>query len=290
MLRRMDSWYVYTVMALLLLGAQRFLYKVAAEKQCSSALTSTVFMASVTLLSAAAFFTTSEPLGQPSSLLLLALLNSCSFAVATITHIEALKRLPAGITFPLTRLSLVVVIGFSLLYLDEHLAPLQWLGILCGFAVVLILAQDAKRETRSQPNLRAGLLLVAICILCGAVASISSKLAAESVNKAAFMTLSYLFGTFFSLGIELKWGRKTPSGRSQTAVVLGLLMGGLNFVGFYAFLSALARGPLSAIALITGMHFVIAIVLAVVVYREKMTLQRAFGIGLTLLSVYLLKH
>jgi len=284
----MNNWYLYTVIALLLLGTQRFLYKVAAEKQCNSALTTTVFMASVTLLSAAAFMATSDPLGQLSSLLLLALLNSCSFAVATITHIEALKRLPAGITFPLTRLSLVVVICFSLLFLDESLTPLQWLGVLCGFAVVLILARDAKSAGRSQPNFRSGLLLIAVCILCGAVASISSKLAAESVNKAAFMTLSYLFGSVFSLGIEVKWGRRTPAGRTQTAVVLGLVMGGLNFVGFYAFLSALARGPLSAIALITGMHFVIAIVLAVLLYREKMNLQRAFGIGLTLLSVYLL--
>jgi len=284
----MDNWYVYTVIALLLLGTQRFLYKVAAEKQCNSALTTTVFMASVTLLSAAAFIASPDPPGQLSSLLMLALLNSCAFAGATITHIEALKRLPAGITFPLTRLSLVVVICFSLLFLDESLAPSQWLGVLCGLAVVLILARDAKSAGRSQPNFRTGLLLVAVCILCGAVASISSKLAAESVNKAAFMTLSYLFGSFFSLGIELKWGRRTPAGRTQTAVVLGLLMGGLNFVGFYAFLSALARGPLSAIALITGMHFVIAIVLAVLLYREKMNLPRAIGIGMALLSVYLL--
>ncbi|HEY5674161.1 MAG TPA: EamA family transporter, partial [Malonomonas sp.] len=62
------------------------------------------------------------------------------------------------------------------------------------------------------------------------------------------------------------------------------------FLGFYAFLTALASGPLSAIALITGMHFVIAILLSVLFYREQMSLRRYLGIGLTLLAVFFLKQ
>jgi len=286
----MVSWYPLSVVALLLLGTQRFLYKVAAEKRCSSALTTTVFMATVTLLSAAVFFFAGESTPHLAPLLLLALLNSCSFAGATIAHIEALKHLPAGITFPLTRLSLVLVILVSIVVLGERLAPLQWLGVLVGLTVFAILAREANRVSRSQPNLRAGFCFVALCILCGAVASISSKLAAESVSKAGFMALSYLFGSFFSLGIEFKWGRKTPGRRVKPAILIGAVMGVLNFFGFYAFLTALARGPLAAIALITGIHFVIGIVLSVVIYHEKITLQRSLGIGLTLVALFLLKQ
>ena len=289
MLGRMENWYFYSVLALVLLGTQRFLYKVAAEKQCSSALTTTVFMGSVTLFSTAAFCVSANPPGPLPTLLLLALLNSAAFAVATIAHMEALRRLPAGITFPLTRLSLVVVILVSVLYFGERLEPSQWLGILGGFAVVAILTRDARHAGRSQPQLRTGLVFVALCILCGAVAAISSKLAAATVNKAAFMALSYLFGTCFSLGIELRWRPGAATGRVKPAVILGLVMGGLNFLGFYAFLTALASGPLAVIAMITGMHFVIAIVFSVLLYREQMTLLRASGIALTLLSVYLVK-
>lgn len=286
----MNSWYPFSVIALLLLGTQRFLYKVAAEKRCSSALTTTVFMATVTLLSALVFFASGDTAANLPSLLLLSLLNSCSFALATMSNIEALKRLPAGITFPLTRMSLVLVIIVSISYFGERLEPLQWLGILLGFAVVAILALDARSDSRSDPNLRTGFFFVAVCIICGAVASVSSKLAAESVSKAGFMALSYLFGSFFSLGIELKWRGRTPAGRVKPAIVLGLVMGVLNFLGFYAFLVALASGPLSAIALITGMHFMIAIVLSVLIYQEKITLQRGLGIGMTLLAVFLLKQ
>ena len=72
--------------------------------------------------------------------------------------------------------------------------------------------------------------------------------------------------------------------------LFGIVMGILNFFGFYAFLLALQSGPLSAIALITGMHFVIAIGLSVLFYKERLTLARSLGIALTLLSVFLLRQ
>jgi len=241
-------------------------------------------------MSAAVFFATGGSVRNLSVLLMLSLLNSCSFALATIAHIEALKRLPAGITFPLTRMSLLAVIIFSVLYLGERLAPLQWLGVLFGCAVVVILTREARSSSCTEPNLRTGLFFVAVCVFCGAIATISSKLAAEMVNKAGFMALSYLFGIFFSLGIEKRWGDSRHKDRVKSAIVIGVVMGLLNFFGFYAFLVALSSGPLSAIALMTGMHFVIAILLSVLIYREAMTLRRGLGLGLAILAVILLKQ
>ncbi len=286
----MADWYLYSVLALLLLGVQRFLNKVAAERNCSSSLTTAVFMGTVTLFSAVTFLLSAETPTNVSSLLVLSLVNSFSFALATISHIEALRHLPSGIVFPLTRLSLVVVVITSVVYFGEQLSSLQWLGILLGLAVVVVLVQDLRTDGGGQGNRRAGLLFVAVCILCGAVAAISSKLAVVSTSKAGFMTLSYLLGTGFSLAISKKWGQAKKLGTSREAVVIGILMGALNFFGFYAFLTALESGPLSAIALITGMHFVIAIILSVVLYREKMTVARSIGIGLTLLAVFFMKQ
>jgi drug/metabolite transporter (DMT)-like permease len=286
----MANWYLYSVLALLLLGVQRFLNKVAAERDCSSSLTTAVFMGTVTLFSAVTFLLSAETPTNVSSLLVLSLVNSFSFALATISHIEALRHLPSGIVFPLTRLSLVVVVITSVVYFGEQLSSLQWLGILLGLAVAVVLVQDLRTDGGGQGNRRAGLLFVAVCILCGAVAAISSKLAVVSTSKAGFMTLSYLLGTGFSLAISKKWGQAKKLGTSREAVVIGILMGALNFFGFYAFLTALESGPLSAIALITGMHFVIAIILSVMLYREKLTVARSIGIGLTLLAVFFMKQ
>ena len=286
----MENWYFFSIAALFLLGTQRFLYKVAAEKGCSSGLTTAVFMATVTVLSTVAFFFSRTPADNLAPLFLLSLLNSGSFACATIAHIEALRHLPAGITFPLTRLSLVVVIAVSVLYFGEQLAALQWFGILLGFFVVVILGHEIKRDTSTVGNRRTGFFLIVVCIVCGAVASISSKLAAESISKTGFMALSYFLGTFFSLAIDRKWGQGRQKLQIKEAIIIGVSMGVLNFFGFYLFLTALASGPLSSIALITGMHFVIAIFLSVLLYREQMTLRRSFAVGLTLLAVIFLQQ
>lgn len=187
------------------------------------------------------------------------------------------------------RLSLLLVVIASIVLFDEKLEPLQWFGVLSGIVVVVILAQETKSTTMGQQRLRSGLFFVVICILCGTVASISSKLAAESVSKAGFMTLSYFMGIFFSLGIEKKWGGKTTKGQNKDAILLGVIMGLLNFFGFYAFIMALSAGPLSAIALITGMHFVIAIFLSVLIYKERLSHHRILAICLTLLAVFLLQ-
>lgn len=286
----MERWYLFSVAALILLGTQRFLYKVVAQRGCSSAQTTAVFMGTVTLLSSAVYFASGISDRDYTPLVLLSLVNSSSFAVATIAHIEALRHLPAGITFPLTRLSLVVVIFASVVYFGERLAPLQWLGVLLVFMVVAVLAKEVKGGATPEGDSRVGLYFICACILCGAIASISSKLAAESISKSGFMALSYLFGTFFSLAIEKKWGKGGATGRGKDAVIIGVMMGVLNFFGFYAFLTALASGPLSSIALITGMHFVIAIILSVLFYHEQMSLRRSLGIGLTMLAVFLLKQ
>lgn len=286
----MASWYIYSVAALLLLGVQRFLYKVAAERDCSSGLTTAVFMATVTVLSGVAFLVSASVVTNLPILLLLALINSISFAGATIAHIEALRHLPAGITFPLTRLSLGVVVVVSVCYFGDRLSPWQWLGMLVGFAVVVVLARDAGSEARPGGNSRSGFCFVGLCVLCGAIAAISSKLAAVATSTSGFMAASYLLGTIFSLIIDKQWGHRSSTGRPGAAVGIGIVMGILNFFGFYAFLLALQSGPLSAIALITGMHFVIAIGLSVLFYKERLTLARSLGIALTLLSVFLLRQ
>jgi uncharacterized membrane protein len=75
----------------------------------------------------------------------------------------------------------------------------------------------------------------------------------------------------------------------MTTLVIGSAMGILNFVGFYAFLSALSHGPLSLVASITGMNFVVSVALSILIYREKMTYARIAGFLLTIISIIFLR-
>lgn len=285
----MNTWYCYSILALILLGSQRFLYKVTAERGYSTGLTTAVFMATVCVLSTIVYVATDGKIVNYHVLITLALANSCAFAITTVSNIEALRHLPASITFPLTRLSLVMVILVSVFYFGEQLTSLQWLGIILGFSVVILMAKEVKQDTTTHGNSRYGLFFIGVCILCGAVASISSKLAAVSTNTAGFMALTYLFATFFSLLINKKWPTKNSASKNKELILIGILMGILNFFGFYAFLKALSTGPLASIALITSMHFVIAIILSVLIYHEKITCRRSTALALTLLAIIFLK-
>jgi uncharacterized membrane protein len=285
----MRNWYVLSIVALVLMGVQRFLYKVSAEKECSTAWTTFSFMATVTVLSAVFFFSFKESVSDPSMLILTAGINSASFVLGTITHIEALKHVPSSVVYPIIRLNMVVVVLFSILFLHDHVSLHQVLGILMAIAVIVILTKDAEEEKGSLGSARKGLFLVFVSLIAGSVASISSKFAAVYSNKLGFMTLSYFLGALFSAALIRRSGKERSGGSRKDAVRIGVLMGLINFAGFYTFLAALSVGPLSIIVSITGMHFVIAVLLSVIVYREELSGMRIIGMALAIASILFLR-
>jgi drug/metabolite transporter (DMT)-like permease len=270
----MRNWYVLSIVALTLMGAQRFLYKVSAERECSTAWTTFSFMATVTVLSAAFFLFLNESVSDARMLLLTAGINSASFVLGTMTHIEALKHVPSSVAYPIVRLNMVIVVLFSLLFLRERVSLPQMLGIVLAIAVIVILTR---------------LFLVFVSLISGSVASISSKFAAVYSNKLGFMALSYFLGTVFSAALIGKSRKERTPGKRKDAIVIGLLMGLLNFAGFYTFLAALSEGPLSIVVSITGMHFVIAVLLSVILYKEKLSRMRVLGMALAVASVLFLR-
>jgi drug/metabolite transporter (DMT)-like permease len=104
------------------------------------------------------------------------------------------------------------------------------------------------------------------------------------------MAVSYGFSTVFIGGFGKRGRRQVQiSAGSRESLRIGCIMGILNIVGYYAYLEGLSRGPLSLITVITSMHFVIAIVLSVLIYRERPTPLGITGIALTIVSLVLLR-
>ena len=286
----MDNWYTLAIVALILMGTQSFLYKVSAARNCNTAWTTFSFMATVALLSWVLFFFRSEPATNMAFTLFIGILNSSAFLAATVTHIEALKRLPSSIVFSIIRLNVVVVVLFSIFYFQDHPTFNQIAGILLGIIVILILTRHTEAEAPRPGQIRRGLVLVFVSLFCGSIASISSKFAALHANPFCFMAISYLFSTLFSIGLKNKLQHESVHGNYKEALVIGFTMGLINFVGYYSFLKALSIGPLSIVIAIIGLHFVIAILLSVLIYKEKLTPPIIAGISLTIISVILLRH
>lgn len=280
------SWFGGAVAALLLMGAQRFFYKVAAERGCSTSWTTISFMATVTVISTGAFLFRGAPVPELRFLLLVSLANSLAFVIATVTHIEALKRLPAGIAYPLIRLDAVLVVLISLLFFNEQLGGPQGVGVILALSAALLFARDRGGQKQGETS-RSGYLFIGCAILAGAAAAVSSRYAAHGTDKTAFMAVSYGLSTLFVLGYRIgpKRGDRTAMADS---VRIGFVMGILNVAGYLCYLEALSRGPLSLVTAITSLHFMVAVILSILFYRERLTRVRLTGIILTMLALIFL--
>lgn len=283
------NWYAYSVLALFLMGVQRFFYKVSAERKCNTAWTTFSFMATVALLSSLLFLLGEREVNDISFLGVVALINSLSFLIATLTHIESLKHIPSGVVYPVIRLNSVIVVIFSILYFRDRPSICQGAGIVLAMTAVVILTRELNDNRGSFVNARRGLLFISISLLAGAVASVSSKFAALHTHKIAFIALSYILSTLFSFGLRERFQTEEAGPNHGEAVAIGLVMGIFNLTGYYCLLKALSLGPLSIIVSITGMHFVIAVVLSVILYRERPGPLRVLGIVLTVVSLILMR-
>ena len=283
------NWYGLAILSLFFMGTQRFLYKVSAERQCNTAWTTFSFMATVAVLSTILFGLSETGVPDIPFLLFIALVNSASFLVATLTHIEALKHIPTGVAYPIIRLSTIIVVIFSIVYFKDPLSLWQIVGIVLAMAVIFILTRDLHPDQETRKNIKRGILFVFISLLAGAVASISSKFAAVHTHKMAYIAVSYTAATLVSFALREKFQTEEAESNHRDAILIGLVMGIINLAGYYTFLKALSAGPLSIIASIGGMHFVIAILLSRLIYKERLTRWRLLGLFLTIVSIILLR-
>ncbi|HPQ60688.1 MAG TPA: DMT family transporter [Syntrophales bacterium] len=281
--------YGFALLALLLLGIQRFFYKVAAEWECDIFRTTFAFMITVTGLSVLFFLFRGTPAGGAGFLVTVGAVNGLAFFAATTATMEALKHLPAGVVYPVARLNVLLVILFAVLFLGERLTVPQAVGIALALGVIALLTRrEAQDPVMKRKNRARGLVFLGIALFSGALAAVSSKYAAAGTDPFAFMALSYGVGTVLSLASSRRRLGEPFPGPADRSLLLGLFMGLFNFSGFYCFLKALEEGPLSLVAAITGLHFVMAIGLSVLFFRERLSPVRLAGIALTLGAVFLL--
>lgn len=282
------SWYLLSVAVLVLFGLQKFLYKVSAERDYNTAVTTLSFMGTVAFLSISAFLFVEGAISDLGFLLSISALNAVIFLTTTISRIEALKHVPVSVAYPIIRSKIVPVILFGVLWFGEAISPMQSIGILLALAIPLILRKESGSETPNGAS-RKGLALVGLALVAGAGASIISKFAAVSVNKLAFIGVSYTLNTAVALGISDRFEPDGASGRSRDALLLGGVIGVLNFSGFYLLLEALSTGPLSLISTITNLSFVLPIALSIGIYGEDLSSKRVLGILLAVAAVAVIR-
>ena len=286
----MDNWYVLALTALAFFGLERFLYKVSAARQCNTAWTTFSFMTTVALTSSVLFFLLTPEIRDIKYLFFVALINSASFTLGTVMQIEALKYIPTNIAYPLIRFNTVIVVLFSVFYFNDRLSLYQITGIILSIGVLIWMTRQSYEGQSSTSYVSKGLVFIGVALFLGAVAAISSKFAALHTNMLAFIALSYIMGSVLSFSLRKKLHGSATGSNNRDALIIGCCMGLVNLAGFYTFLKALSIGPLSIIISIVGMHFVVAIILAALIYKEKITTKRIVGIILTIAAIIMMRN
>ncbi len=284
----MIGWYALAVIALFCYGIQNFLFKVAAEKKCNSAWVSFSFMASVAVFSIIALLALGEDVLSWNALILFSFFNAVTFFASTITRIECLKHISASIALPVIRMSTLIVVIFSVIYFKDSMSYAQAAGILLAIAVVIFLSSPSKKERVQEKNYRLGIMLAIIALAASAATTIVVKFATAKVNPFGFIAVSYIYNTVFSLMLAKKMQTEKENPNHKNAIIIGLFIGILNFIGFYAILMAYAAGPLSLVVSINSLSFAIAVVLSIFIYKEKMNTKRWIGIAGSVAAVILM--
>jgi drug/metabolite transporter (DMT)-like permease len=193
---------------------------------------------------------------------------------------EVTGRLFYGLAITLTALSttsailqatpLVVVAGAALVF-GERVTPQRWLAVLVGFAGVLIILRPGSDFSSLS-------LLAVVGLLGFAGRDLATRAAPQGLSNRQLGALGFaMLATAGAILLAVTGGAKVPSG-------LGLLQlaGGTVFgtAGYHALTYAMRTGEVSAVTPFRYTRLIFAMVLAMVLFRERPDLATWIGAAL----------
>jgi drug/metabolite transporter (DMT)-like permease len=193
---------------------------------------------------------------------------------------EVTGRLFYGLAITLTALSttsailqatpLVVVAGAALVF-GERVTPQRWLAVLAGFAGVLIILRPGSDFSTLS-------LLAVVGLLGFAGRDLATRAAPQGLSNRQLGALGFaMLATAGAILLAVTGGAKVPSG-------LGLLQlaGGTVFgtAGYHALTYAMRTGEVSAVTPFRYTRLIFAMVLAMVLFRERPDLATWIGAAL----------
>lgn len=212
-----------------------------------------------------------------------------------IMKVHALRNIDSTIFFPLFKLLsplLAIILGVT--FFAEAFTTIEWLGMVMGLTVPLLLINNA--EHHRQQNLVLGLLFVVLIAITSA--------SAAAVNKYAIdLGIGVLVGLWFaSVGvfagtiIAIVFKSKLPSlvehmkkESSWQLVFYAAVRSILICVALGLVLFAYATGgTLSIVQTIHSLYILIPIVLSIILYNEHWNAQKMIAVVLSIAALGLL--
>lgn len=198
----------------------------------------------------------------------------------------------AGITVTTlaNKLSLVFPVLFSLFYFNEEITTLKIIGLIFAFIAVFLTVY--KKEIK-KTNLLFILLPILIFVGSGITDSVvkyTQEVKINSTETSIFSSLVFLVAFFIGTIISIFQKKKIKFNHAPT-LLLGTLLGVVNFGSLYFIINALNKSNLksSMVFTINNMSIVaLSAILGTFLFHEKINKINIAGIVLAIISLYLL--
>jgi drug/metabolite transporter (DMT)-like permease len=182
----------------------------------------------------------------------------------------------------------MVAVG-ARLYLGERLRALQWLGVGCSAAGVLLVVTRGEWEALSLESLHAGDFIVLFSLAGWTGYTIYGKRILALHSPALATTLSYILGTLMLIPLALLTAPLFPPPRLASATAWGVILyqaiiGALAHVWWYEGVRTV--GP-SRSAIFMNFQPVVGVLLAAALLREAIGAPQLLGGGAVLVGVAL---
>lgn len=284
------NWFIFALLSPLFWGIENYISKIVALRGFDSKKVTIIFSATVCLLSFIAMLFMKEPVVNWQFLLFITSFASVTFFISMILRLNVLKVIDASVLYPFHKIvNLAVLVGMSLLLLGERLSPLQIIGLLVIVPAIYHLydAPSVKKKIMVTP-----FIIAAVSAFLSAVSNYSADVATQTIKVFTFGFFTYLVGFIFTLVLSFFQREKNKKGTAiftKELVSLSVIMGVFNFAGFCFFFLALFAGPLALVGGLNNLSLVVTILLSLIILKEPLTKNRLIGIGLSIISLYLLQ-
>ncbi len=279
------NWFPFSIVSVVLFGVAMALYKLPSAKTQSKAATAFWMLASSTVLSAIVFY---QYLAIPNaSTIWFALAWGIGFALISILQMYALGHVDTNSLFPITTtISLVGSVLLGLFLFSDSLSLVQIAGIVVGIVTVYLFLYKGGNLQYSK-----GVVVIGSSIIVLSVFNkIVQKFAADSVNIQNYQVWQYLFGTLCALVIFFIYNRREWRGQLFSgAIKTGLLISIPSFLGGWALLVALTKGPFSLITALHSMYIFVTALTAHLLFKESFTIRKVLLICLAIGAILLIR-
>ena len=195
------------------------------------------------------------------------------YAAASYSRLRAQTVLPLHVFAPLSRLSLLLVVALSLVFLEEDRNTWKLFGIALAFIPLISLHKQTLPADRVS-RFAAGLKWVILSAVVAAGLQLTSKLVVDPTYGVGLDVIAFVVGVNGAnmlLSAAFLIGQKKRASRVKETLLLGTAAGGLNVLTFTTLTFYLVDGEASVIYTLSALSMVIPVAYLTVKGKEKLT-------------------